>query len=232
MKLRTSHVLFALVVGLGLLVPAGAAQTQPKFEITAKWANEHATHTLKKDGRDNMGITVIAKAQDFTCAATFQYTVVVALEGSFTNWAGSSIEQGLVTLTWEAQEPGNNPGKEKRWEGKTRLNFAWDLDNAPRQGAEQVYKVKPTEYKISSDKTGPCVQNPPSPTLISSPEMIVKLPDRLDPANETGEPCDQNPDQPRCQTSAAPAADSPAPGVLILLGAMGMVAYLRRRQER
>lgn len=232
MNARIALLATLVFVASVVFAPSSVAQTSPKFEVTATWAMNMPTHTLKKDGRDNMEITVIAKAQDFICAGTFEYSVVVAVEGSFEQWAGSSVEKDLVTLTWEAQEPGNNPGKTKTWEGKTRLNIAWDLETAPRQGAKQVYKVKPQEYKKGiNGKTGPCIQEPPVPSLISSPEMVVSLPDRLEANGTEEEPCDQNPDQLKCKTSVPPAEDSPAPGVMILVGALGLVAYLRRRQQ-
>lgn len=231
MKIRYAVLPVALLAFVAFVVPTAAAQPQPKMEIAAKWASDHPEHELNKDGRDNMPITVTLKVQDFVCAQPFELSVVIVAE-HFEKWAGASPENALVTFSIPAQEPGTAPGKTYEWKDKTRLNFAWDLETAPRQGAVQSYFVKPSDYKKSQSKTGPCVPDPPAPALIRSSEMKVSLPDRLDD-NSTidGEDCSVNPEQAKCQTSAIPVEDSPAPGVMVLLGAVGLVAYLRRRQE-
>lgn len=213
-----SLVLVLTALCLSIASPVAAAQSVMK--ISAEWAQDSLE--LPESGRANVPLIVKATMVGTSCAQEQSYTVGVKL-ASFSKWAGSSLVPAQATFK---VPPGPIVSEQPLPEQEIVLNIAWDLEDAPRKDAMQPYVavIRPDQVSKSG---GPCLPDAKIETT-DSETLRVTLPDRLFPEADVS--CLDDPRQPKCATTSAPPEPTPNLGPLVVLGLIGVVAFVRRRR--
>lgn len=228
--MKTRILLWGLagLVGLTVAAPFGTAQTEPaRVVFTAEFA--HPSMPLPEGGRADMPVIVRGMIAGTTCAQAPTYTVTVKLD-TFAKWAGASMEP--FSVKFQGPSPGPGPlATASMGEQETSLNFAWDVESAPKKGAKQDYYVIISGPEVQAENE--VCQPPTSKQGGKFGPMTATLPDKPDAANATGPAdCAADPFQAACQgLQTSEPANSPAFDAALLVAAvLGLGYVLRRRQ--
>jgi MYXO-CTERM domain-containing protein len=227
MKARILLVAAVVLVSGLALVPTTSAQAPSGNYYTVKLEWAHGEMTVPDTGRADMPLTATLEASGFVCTQECTVTAELKLD-SFTKWAGASLEPFSVHFKIPGTQPGANPMTYPATE-EVKLNLAWDLESAPRAGAQQIYVVKTGNMKVDG---GPALPNPQAREGKSLP-MTATLPDRpVEQLNATSVDCASDPFNPACANAATTAA-AESPGIepaLLLASVVGVAFVFRRRR--
>ncbi len=220
-----------LVVATLLLALPAAAQTSisvhaaPRFEPAV-----NALEELPEDGRKDFALVVDLSIEgQFVCAQETQ-VVVEVLPVTHPEWAGMSLTSEDDRTVLFTIPMGNNNGYSDTQPGPT-ANLAWDTEDAPANHTHR-YVINVEEPSLSGDSTDCTPQISNAQTSVGQAFLNITY-----PHTDTGEeevPCDQDPEQPKCQTDNADPNEgggSPGIGALVAVAAVVGVVLLRRRTD-
>lgn len=219
-----------LVVATLLLAFPAAAQSisvhaAPRFEPAVDDLEE-----LPEDARALYPLVAdLVITGQFICAQETE--VIVEFETVIhPAWAGMSLEpQDALTVSFTIPM-GNNNGYQGTEDGPT-AGIAWDPEDAPTNHTHR-YVLNLAEPQLGSESVDcqPSISN--APTTTGQAFLNITYP-FADDGSDDEVPCDQDPEQQKCQTDTADpnaGGDSPGIGALVTVAAVVGMVLLRRKR--